>query len=367
MKAPLIPSLADLGSATARLDDLVDRSGGPSACWPYRGNSLVRGYPVLWVRLAAGGRRLVKLHRLVAELANGEVDETVDHTCHDARTCAGGEACPHRRCLNPAHLAPEALAANASRNRAGIVRETCKRGGHPLRVTESGRRYCPTCASENRKARHAALPARERGVGEYRPRGMTREQLVAWGLDSQDGPGCWFWRGKTQGTSRDGYTDLRDVGSERMISAHRLVYEVLVGPIPDGHVVDHTCHGPDCVVNPCPHRACCRPDHLAAVLPGENLAAHRRKRRGNECKRGHDLADAYVDKRGGRHCRECGNGRQRDRRAAEERPDLRVRVDGRCANGHRIVELGTDQHGRCVACRRKARADYKARQRATVS
>lgn len=346
----------------ARLDGLIDQRGGPSACWPWTGGSLVRGYPTVGVKLATGGRRNVKVHRLVCEVANGEVDETVDHTCHDARTCPGGESCPHRRCLNPAHLIAESRARNASRNRAGLRRELCGRG-HDLAdayIDPSGERHCRRCTAITSQERRARRP-KPGHSGEYRPRGMTREELVDWGLDGQVGAGCWYWRGRTVG-HKDGYLTTRDAGSDRMITVHRLVYEVRVGPVPDGRVVDHTCHGPECMADPCPHRACCRPDHLAAVLPGQNCAPHRRRRRPDVCKYGHALADAYVDKRGARHCRTCANDRQRASRTPVE-VDGRTRRDGRCVNGHRIVDVGLDALGRCRGCNRDRNRRYKERQR----
>lgn len=331
----------------------------------------MRGYPVLWVRLAAGGRRLVKVHRLVAELVNGEVDETVDHTCHDPATCPGGENDPHRRCLNPAHLAPESRAGNAARNRAGMRQEVCGKG-HPMNVTASGRRYCCICAADAARARRAAKgeqraprSRRREGAREYRPRGMTRVELVNWGLEGQLGPGCWYWRGNP-GASADGYRNI-SIG-KTTIDVHRLVYETINGPIPDRLVVDHICHDPQlCTDGPCPHRACCRPDHLVAVTNGQNTAAHRRRKRPDVCKYGHDLTDAYVDKRGTRHCRQCANDRQNAARQAarEGQEDQRFRVDGRCRNNHRIADVGETPEGKCAQCARDAKLRYKQRQRAT--
>ncbi|WP_422678052.1 HNH endonuclease [Blastococcus brunescens] len=191
---------------------------------------------------------------------------------------------------------------------------------------------------------------------------MTREQLVNWGLAERGGDGCWYWRGRPASRA-DGYVTVRDAGTNRMIDVHRLVYETIRGPIPAGYVIDHTCHGPECTAKPCPHRACCHPDHLAAVPAKENNAAHRRRPRGNTCKRGHDLADAYVDKRGARHCRICANDRQRESSVRSE-VDGRARKDGQCANGHRIAEVGLTAAGRCRECHREAQRTYKARQRA---
>ncbi|GIH07346.1 hypothetical protein Rhe02_54130 [Rhizocola hellebori] len=45
---------------------------------------------------------------------------TIDHVCHTRDlSCRGGETCPHRRCVNPAHLEAVTQAVNGSRGRAG--------------------------------------------------------------------------------------------------------------------------------------------------------------------------------------------------------------------------------------------------------
>jgi hypothetical protein len=59
--------------------------------------------------------------------------------------------------------------------------------------------------------------------------------------------GCWLWKG----TRDHGYGTFCLNG--RMILAHRLVFEAMVGPVPDGMLVMHTCD----------ERLCVRPDHLA--------------------------------------------------------------------------------------------------------
>ncbi len=52
---------------------------------------------------------------------------------------------------------------------------------------------------------------------------------------------CWLWTGALQ---RDGYGHFHRV---KTISAHRYAYEQLVGPIPDGMDLLHTCDVRNCV------------------------------------------------------------------------------------------------------------------------
>lgn len=82
---------------------------------------------------------------------------------------------------------------------------------------------------------------------------------------------CWHWTG----TQQRGYGCISN-GKGVRISAHRLAYETWVGPIPDGHTIDHECHNQayaagECAGGEsCPHRACCNPAHLVPRLAGDN-------------------------------------------------------------------------------------------------
>lgn len=68
----------------------------------------------------------------------------------------------------------------------------------------------------------------------------------------EKGPDCWLWTGRRGGSANygsDRYGVLRELGRDprREFGAHRLSYEIHIGPIPTGLDVCHTCDRPPCV------------------------------------------------------------------------------------------------------------------------
>jgi hypothetical protein len=77
---------------------LVDRSGGPDACWPWMGR-ISAGYGVITTHEPDGKIRTPRVHRLVLEQTLGrtlEPHELARHVCPNVG---------NPRCCNPAHLA----------------------------------------------------------------------------------------------------------------------------------------------------------------------------------------------------------------------------------------------------------------------
>ena len=79
-------------------------------------------------------------------------------------------------------------------------------------------------------------------------RQLRMSETLAPGMDTP----CWLWTGRQ---NRNGYGRLRLNGREPV--AHRAAWECVIGPVPNGLLLDHLCRV----------RLCCRPDHLEPVTP----------------------------------------------------------------------------------------------------
>jgi hypothetical protein len=115
--------------------------------------------------------------------------------------------------------------------------------------------------------------------------------------------GCWLWTGRLN----RGYGEVKYGGRTQRV--HRLVYELLVGPIVEQ--LDHLCRV----------RSCCNPAHLedvpqrVNVLRGVSPSAEAARQ--THCKYGHPFSGAnlIVRPNGWRVCKACRARIKRERRA----------------------------------------------------
>jgi hypothetical protein len=173
-------------------------------------------------------------------------------------------------------------------------------------------------------------------------------------IDFEGPGGCWVWTGCLNDA---GYGTFRwgKQGSSP-VRAHRLCYELSVGPIPSAHHLHHlveekACVGPSCV----------NPDHLQPTTAANhilNLTTTSRayvESRQTHCVRGHEFNEENTHFRedGKRQCRLCAN----ETRRAKYVP-RRVLKDF-CSQGHplsgeNLVIYKTSKGGvgrGCKACR----------------
>ncbi len=118
--------------------------------------------------------------------------------------------------------------------------------------------------------------------------------------------GCWEWIGAKQPS---GYGRIGSGGDGgKVLMAHRVAYEFMVGPIPPGLQIDHLCRNKSCV----------NPAHLEAVTHRENMIRAGMLKRIPFCKRGHPRTpenlriqyypDGTVKGRSCRHCERIVKG-----------------------------------------------------------
>lgn len=165
---------------------------------------------------------------------------------------------------------PDATCSVDDCNKPVVARGWCRL--HYARWWRTGelntRRSRPTCSMDGCGRPHAArgwcTMHLKRWVRHGDPTYVTRvigdDERRFWSKVNKDGPGgCWLWTGLLD---QAGYGQLKING--RQVKAHRFVYELLVGAIPEGLHIDHV-HA-----RGCRHRNCVNPAHLEPVTPSEN-------------------------------------------------------------------------------------------------
>lgn len=214
----------------------------------------------------------------------------------------------------------------------------------------------------------------QRHVKLYRPERATKvtgtnEERFYFYLHKGAEGGCWIWGGAL---NDGGYGVFRLSGSDgAMTRVHRFAYELLVGPIPEGLELDHTCR-----IHPCANPAHLEPttqkvNTLRGVSP---MAENARKKK---CPQGHlyDEANTYVGADGHRQCLTCRTEEGRRNGAARTR-SYRERnglVTGlgkggyqtqrtHCPQNHEYTEANTIREGnrrRCRTCVNEKKRNWR--------
>lgn len=121
---------------------------------------------------------------------------------------------------------------------------------------------------------------------------------------------CWLWIAAIDRKGYGAFGGPRD--RTQVVRAHRVAYELVIGPIPDGLTLDHLCRV----------RRCVNPEHLEPVtgrensLRGESVAAVNARK--THCIRGHEFTpeNTKIQAQGRqRACRICWRENARRRRA----------------------------------------------------
>jgi hypothetical protein len=131
------------------------------------------------------------------------------------------------------------------------------------------------------------------------------------------GEGCWEWEGSVSPEGHGRISRMRGDGFQQHPLVHRVVYEWLVGPIPQGLTIDHLCRNPRCV----------RPSHLEPVtnivnvMRGVSPAAQNARK--THCHKGHELPPDYRAWRNKRmrSCKPCKHDAYLARLARLAQPD----------------------------------------------
>src|SRR5229473_6561177 len=88
-------------------------------CWVWTEAKMTSGYGVFYLN----GKQ-IGAHRAAYILFTGDIPEgmDIDHLCHSGDgSCTKGKDCPHRLCVNPAHLKPATRLQNLARGNTFVA------------------------------------------------------------------------------------------------------------------------------------------------------------------------------------------------------------------------------------------------------
>ncbi len=121
---------------------------------------------------------------------------------------------------------------------------------------------------------------------------------------------CWIWHG---GLFSNGYGQFR--WGRRKVKAHRFIWQLLFGPIPQGKIICHTCDNPKCV----------NPNHLFLGTHKDNTQDMLKKGRAGDG--------------GSKTKRETGISRGANNPAAKIKPDIVKKIRYWLRRGYNYTDV----------------------------